>query len=107
MSPADFYEMEIGDFILKFKGFIDSVTDRKRALRRHAYLILSAWCEKLPSAYKIWPLEGDDELKVQISRHIDEVTRQTLEMHKVGGFEFIDGVNEKGQKVVIQKPVLN
>lgn len=70
-------------------------------------IIVSCWATKTVNWYSVFPIDGDDELKKQISRHVDEVTKKILEMHKVGGFEYIDGINEKGQKVVIQKQIMN
>lgn len=103
MSPNDFYEMDIEDFILKSRGFIDKRIDKKRDLRRLGAVLQAPLVSKqAPPMMSQWPIYGDDKLKKEIKRDVEEETKKTLEMHKVGGFEY---VLENGK--IIKKSSLN
>lgn len=98
--------MQLRDYILLRKGFRNKRIYEQRLARRITAIIVSCWATKPVNWYTVFPIEGDDELKLQINKHLDEVTRQILEMHKVGGFEYVDEI-VNGKRVIVQKQILN
>lgn len=68
MRPAEFYGMDNEDFFLAMRGFKEMIIDGKRDLRRLAYIFASTQVKDMPSAMRMWPIEGDEELNSEIRR---------------------------------------
>lgn len=103
--PVDFYSMDFPDYLLLKKGFNNKRIFESSLFRRQTCLIVWALGAK-QSMQQLWPLPGDEELKKKINKHLEETTKKILEMHKAGGFEYVDEIIN-GKKVIVQKQILN
>jgi len=64
LSPEDFYEMRIEDFILKTRGFQRARVREERLVRRLAEFTIAPHIAKgSPSIMALWPISLDEELK--------------------------------------------
>lgn len=64
LSPREFYEMTIEDFILKAEGFRNARVREERIYRRLAEFTIAPHLEKgSPSIMSMWPITDDEKLK--------------------------------------------
>lgn len=54
--------MRWSDYLLTKKGFFNLRIHEQRVWRKAVATIIAPWMKEQPNAFKIWPLEGDNEL---------------------------------------------
>jgi hypothetical protein len=80
LLPSDFHRMMYKDYLLLQKGFMNKRKYEQRILRRAVTKLLQPYMDKSKtlSEYQIWPVDGDDILRLEDKEHMTEVSEKSL-----------------------------
>jgi len=80
LLPSQFYQMRYVDFITMQNGFLNKRKYEQRILRRVVTKLLQPYMDKNKtlSEYQIWPVDGDDVLKLEEKEYQGEVSEKAL-----------------------------
>ncbi len=92
--------MEVDDYRLLKKGFLNKRVYEQSVIRRAVISIMAPWLKQAPDAYKFWPLPGDEEERKRIAEKRDEAAMRILERHKKNNITYVMVGKGKERKIV-------
>lgn len=82
LLPWDFYKMQYTDYILLQAGFANKRRYDQRIIRRAVTRLLEPFAAKGQrlNEYQIWPVPGDDVLKLEENETMSQVSERSLQI---------------------------
>ena len=79
LLPHEFYDMEHEDYFLKRKGFFSRRVYEQRVWRKAVAIQIAPWIKNPPDEFRLWPLDGDKELKELYKNERISVSEDAME----------------------------